>query len=77
MYPSVLCVPCVFQPAPLRIPRGPGQASGGLMRTLICTLMCTLMPGALAKPLEDVLLAPFLERLQGKGKAFSLIDGAK
>ena len=47
------------------------------MRTLICTLICTLMPGALAKPLEDVLLAPFLERLQGKGKDFSLIDGAK
>ena len=33
--------------------------------------------GALAKPLEDVLLAPFLERLQGKGKGFSVIDSAK
>ena len=41
------------------------------------SIKAVLPKGALAKPLEDVLLAPFLERLQGKGKGFSVIDSAK
>lgn len=41
------------------------------------SIKAILPKGALAKPLEDVLLAPFLERLQGKGKGFSLVDTAK
>lgn len=37
-----------------------------------------LLPkGALSKPLEDVLIAPFLERLQGKGGSFSIVDSTK
>jgi len=41
------------------------------------SIKAVLPKGALGKPLEDVLLAPFLDRLQGKGKGFSLIDSAK
>lgn len=42
------------------------------------SIKAVLPKGALAKPLEDVLLAPFLERLQGKGKGgFSVIDSTK
>ena len=41
------------------------------------SIKAVLPKGALAKPLEEVLLAPFLERLQGKGKGFSVIDSAK
>ena len=80
---SMMCTPAyVVYPVCSSLPPCASQGAlakplEGVLCTLICTLMCTLILGALAKPLEDVLLAPFLERLQGKGKGFSLIDGAK